>query len=196
MYDSNVTQSRIIELSREGCDIFPEIPNGELALMISSLEQFIYSTVINELREAALPVEEGGRVSISAVSPQQNERAPKSDDVISVRADGTELRSVPSGVAEIYRTADSPAFWRSGDDSIDVCGCSSSDSVTVIYRVSPELRNEITDHNIMLPYAHITMVIDYLRAAMYRAVGDENAAIYSEKYNAELEDFIKLYKKP
>lgn len=196
MYDSNITQSRIIELSREGCDIFPEIPNGELALMISSLEQFVYSTVINVPREVTLPIEEGGRVSLSAVSVQKNERAPKSDDLVSVRADGTELRSVPSGVAEIYQVADSPAFWKTGDDSIEVCGFGDADSVTVIYRASPELRNEITDHNVMLPYAHIGMVIDYLRAAMYRAVGDENAAVYSEKYNAELEDFVKLYKKP
>lgn len=198
MYDSGMTQSEVIAAAREGCDVFPSLGDGELARTVCGIEQFVYSNVICVTRRFTVEVSDG-TVTLPSAGAGECERKPEFCDITAVRVSSpseggasVELRAIPAGVADIYRTASSPAYFRISSDRLGVCG-TDAETVTVICRAAPKLRDATTEHNVMIPRAYIGMVIDRLRADIYSAAGDVSAAFFTDRYNAELEDFMRMY---
>lgn len=194
MYDSGISRSRLTAEAREGCDVLPALSDDALARRINEIEQFAYSSVLIDARTAALTVV-GGVACLSDIAVGEGERAVECGDIMSVRMDGDELRRVAPEHSDIYRTASSLSYSAAGSDKIKIIPSPSGDeggTVTVVYRASPKLRGGDEDGNVMLPPAHIGMVIDRLRADIYAAVGDDSASLYTDRYNAALRDFVAL----
>ena len=101
MFDSKISvKSLIEELKNTEVDIALEIPNSTYVTWLNSLQQLLYTEIIKEQRKMVLKAPFTNPIDILSLNVENNENAPKFEEIHAMYADDVQLikSTVASGV--------------------------------------------------------------------------------------------------
>lgn len=190
MFDSGISAKDLVEELINEVDIALLIPNATYVQWLNSLQQLLYTEIIKEQKKKVLqPPFENNLIDISSMA-ENNENAPRFEDIHAVYADKTQLikSTVTSGVIfhnTYFRITDQLAF---NTENVPA-------EITIIYFVKPALiritsDGNINDANVMVPIEFIDLVKAKLRGEAYKLANEgEISAMWLNDYNILLETF-------
>ena len=190
MFDSGISVKNLVDELITEVDIALTIPNATYVQWLNSLQQLLYTEIIKEQKKKVLqPPFENNLIDISSMA-ENNENAPRFEDIHAVYADKTQLikSTVTSGVIfhnTYFRITDQLAF---NTENVPA-------EITIIYFVKPALititsDGNINDANVMVPIEFIDLVKAKLRGEAYKLANEgELSAMWLNDYNILLETF-------
>lgn len=191
MFDSKISvKSLIEELKNTEVDIALEIPNSTYVTWLNSLQQLLYTEIIKEQRKTVLKAPFTNPIDILSLNVENNENAPKFEEIHAIYADDVQLikSTVASGV--IF-----PDTFYKDNNNIGYNTKVVPKEITIVYIVKPALidvaeDDTIDNSNVMIPIEFIDLVKSKLRGEAYKLANEDNiAAKWLNDYNVHLETF-------
>lgn len=179
MYDSGITANAFIGTVEEEADISYPIPKASWLRWITTVEQFVYSEVLDEHCYVVVPY--SAEISLSSIGSGVT-----FDDIVAVYADGAELDR--AGVVSALVIPDRPMYWTDNNGTLRLC-YDGADEVTVVYRLRPAVKSTGNEH-VMLPVEWLDMVAARMRGEAYKIANEDGiAGKWLNDYNTQLESF-------
>lgn len=179
MYDSGITANAFIDTVEEEADISYPIPKASWLRWISTVEQFVYSEVLDE--HCYVNVAYADEVNLSDIG-----EGVSFDDIVAVYVDGAELDR--SGIISALVIPDRPMYWTDNNGKL----CMSYDGgeeLTVVYRLRPAVKVTGVEH-VMVPVEWLDMVAARMRGEAYKIANEDGiAGKWLNDYNLQLESF-------
>ena len=191
MFDSKISvKSLIEELKNTEVDIALEIPNSTYVTWLNSLQQLLYTEIIKEQRKMVLKAPFTNPIDILSLNVENNENAPKFEEIHAMYADDVQLikSTVASGV--IF-----PNTFYKDNNNIGYNTSIVPTEIAIVYIVKPALiqvteDDTIDNSNVMIPVEFIDLVKSKLRGEAYKLANEDNiAAKWLNDYNVHLETF-------
>ena len=190
MFDSGISVKDLIEELNTEVDISLDIPNKTYVTWLNSLQQMLYTEIIQEQKKTAIKSPFDNPISISSIGVETIENKPRFEDIIAVYADDIQLikSTVASGV--IF-----PNTFYKDNNNIGINLEKEPENLTIVCVVKPALvtvsgKDEINDANVMIPIEFIDLVKAKLRGEAYKLANEDNiAAKWLSDYNTLLETF-------
>ena len=190
MFDSGISVKDLIEELNTEVDIALDIPNKTYVTWLNSLQQMLYTEIIQEQKKTAIKSPFDNPISVSSIEVETIENKPRFEDIITIYADDTQLikSTVASGV--IF-----PDTFYKDNNNIGINSEKEPETLTIVYVDKPALvtvsgKDEINDANVMIPIEFIDLVKAKLRGEAYKLANEDNlAAKWLSDYNTLLETF-------
>ncbi len=204
MFDSRISAAELIEEVKDEADISPDIPDKRYVDWYNSIEQLLYSEIIQEQRSRRIEeyvgtAETGHTTKIDrsfAFTEFLDRKQPDEDemrfsDIVAVFNSGqqliktTLLGAVYNGFEDCYYDAYGKLGLKIND----------AGAVTVIYNTRPALKvltnaGDVEGGNVMVPVEFIDLIKAKLRGEAYKLSNEnELAAKWMNDYNALLDTF-------
>ena len=193
MFDSGISLSSVIEQLKDEVDIAYPITNKQYVEWANSLEQLLYSEIIQEQKEWIYEyLEEDNPIELDSINDIHSDEAPVSfEDIYTIYADHVQLTKVNIASAKIF-----PNVFYKVDNNLGFSLVDTEDVVLrIIYFVRPKLKtvsenDEVGEGNIMLPAQFIDLMKAKLRGEAYKLANEDNlAAKWINDYNVLMETF-------
>ena len=190
MYKSSISLNDFAEEIQNELELSPFVSTSSIVRIVNSVEQLLYSEIINEIRKADVDVTDG-RASLSGIEVSEGEDTVNAYDVIRVFDDRRELAFATSDDAYVMNKKG--AFGIFDGDSLSLYGVD-ADRITVFYKVRPVPKSveydKITPDVLNVPEKFTEMFASRLRGEFCKIAGDDGqAAKWLNDYNTYLEDF-------
>lgn len=211
MFDSGISVKNLVSELIDEVDIALQIPKATYVSWLNSLQHTLYTEIIKEQKihhetfVVLFPVTDKKMINnnfmLSRIVVEENESAPRFEDIHAVYVDGLQLiKSTPSSGLIFPNT-----FYKNGNNlgyrTFDVI-----QSLEIVYLVKPALvtvtdKDEIISEyvaedgttkevNVMVPVEFIDLVKAKLRGEAYKLANEgELSAMWLNDYNILLETF-------
>lgn len=184
MFDSGITVKQIISQIRDEADIAYPIGDKVYIRWINSIEQLLYSEIIQQQCE----------YKENIMMPKRSITLPKSDisgaepfrfeDIVTVYANDVQLIKTNLASGVIFENS-----YFNNNGNLEFNLMDSDADIRVIYNIRPKIKTDDTQ-NIMLPIEFIDLVTSKLRGEAYKIANEDSlAAKWINDYNVLLETF-------
>ena len=192
MFHATILASELLQITREGADISFPVSDSEMLMWLNSVEQKLYSEIIQEEREKTLTgIEADAVIPYTSLGSASDESVPEERDILIVTADHEELEHVSAGGGVIWHAGQTPV-WYGTTSGIKIDLEDNPDEVKIAYTVRPVLytmENKSTEYVHMVP-EFVPMLVSKLKGELYRLANEDGqAAKWFADYNQELETF-------
>lgn len=190
MFDSGISAKDLVTQLKDEVDIAVPIPNLTYIQWLNSLEQLVYTEIIQEQGKIELKPVPPPSIGIDALSVPSGENAIRFEDIYSVYADNKQLIKSTLMSGNVFRDA----YYKDGND-LGYALNEPPNRFTIIYIVRPALKtvdsnDVINSGNVMLPIEFIDFVKAKLRGEAYKLANEDAlAAKWLNDYNVLLENF-------
>lgn len=195
MFKSSVAVGKLVEDLRNEVDIALPIPNHTYLEWLNSLEQLLYSEIIQEQKEYILKNPENTDIAYASMAVE-GDRV-RFEDIVAVFVNDVQLikSSVLSG--QIFPNC----YYKKDEDNLGlnvyIQPEDTIEKIRVIYRPRPKLKevkgdNETisADDYVMLPEEFVELARAKLRGEAYKLANEDLlAAKWLNEYNVMLENF-------
>lgn len=187
MFNSGITAADLIEQVKDEADIAIPIPDKNYIMWLNTVEQLIYTEIIQEQGETEVTDFSGVVIDISQFPTPADEDTVRFEDIHAVYADKTQLikSTLASGV--IF-----PNTYYKIQNNIGLNLKRQPQTVKIIYFVRPALKAEtnIDTEYVRVPPEFTDLVKAKLRGEAYKLVNEDSiAAKWLNDYNVILENF-------
>ena len=187
MYDSGVKCSDFINSIIGEADISIEIQSDSWYRWLNTVEQFIYTEILDEYASAEIDYASDS-VALSTLTVPSGCASVTYDDVISVYADGVQVEK--SGIKGVMNFSDKNLYYTDYNGNLVLSLTEVPNKITVIYRLRPILKTEAGNHNVAVPAEFLDMVSARLRGEAYKIANEDGlAGKWLADYNTQLESF-------
>lgn len=187
MYDSGVKCSDFINSIIGEADISIEIQSDSWYRWLNTVEQFIYTEILDEYASAEIDYASDS-VTLSTLTVPSGCASVTYDDVISVYADGVQVEK--SGIKGVMNFSDKNLYYTDYNGNLVLSLTEVPNKITVIYRLRPILKTEAGNHNVAVPAEFLDMVSARLRGEAYKIANEDGlAGKWLADYNTQLESF-------
>ncbi len=190
MFDSGISAKELIESIKSEVDVALPIPNASYVLWLNSLEQMLYSSIIQEQSRITVNNPTGETIVLSDLPISDNEAAVRFDDIYTVYADSVQLIKTNAASGHIF-----PNCYYKSDNNMTFKTDNKPASLDIVYFIKPALKtvddsDEVQGGNVMLPIEFIEISKSKLRAEAYMIENEYTpAANWINNYNILLENF-------
>lgn len=187
MYDSGVKCSDFINSIIGEADISIEIQSDSWCRWLNTVEQFIYTEILDEYASAEIDYASDS-VTLSTLSVPSGCASVTYDDVIAVYADGVQIEK--SGIKGVMNFSDKNLYYTDYNGNLVLSLTEVPNKITVIYRLRPILKTEAGNYNVAVPAEFLDMVSARLRGEAYKIANEDGlAGKWLADYNTQLESF-------
>lgn len=187
MYDSGVKCSDFINSIIGEADISIEIQSDSWYRWLNTVEQFIYTEILDEYASAEIDYASDS-VTLSTLTVPSGCASVTYDDVISVYADGVQVEK--SGIKGVMNFSDKNLYYTDYNGNLVLSLTEVPNKITVIYRLRPIMKTETNNYNIAVPAEFLDMVSARLRGEAYKIANEDGlAGKWLADYNTQLESF-------
>lgn len=187
MYDSGVKCSDFINSIIGETDISIEIQSDSWYRWLNTVEQFIYTEILDEYASAEIDYASDS-VALSTLTVPSGCASVTYDDVISVYADGVQVEK--SGIKGVMNFSDKNLYYTDYNGNLVLSLTEVPNKITVIYRLRPILKTEAGNNNVAVPAEFLDMVSARLRGEAYKIANEDGlAGKWLADYNTQLESF-------
>ena len=187
MYDSGVKCSDFINSIIGEADISIEIQSDSWYRWLNTVEQFIYTEILDEYASAEINYASDS-VTLSTLTVPSGCASVTYDDVISVYADGVQVEK--SGIKGVMNFSDKNLYYTDYNGNLVLSLTEVPNKITVIYRLRPILKTEAGNYNVAVPAEFLDMVSARLRGEAYKIANEDGlAGKWLADYNTQLESF-------
>ncbi len=187
MYDSGVKCSDFIDSIAAEADISIEIQSDSWYRWLNTVEQFIYTEILDEYASAEIDYASDS-VTLSTLTVPSGCASVAYDDVIAVYADGVQVEK--SGIKGVMNFSDKNLYYTDYNGNLVLSLTEAPYKITVIYRLRPILKTETGNHNVAVPAEFLDMVSARLRGEAYKIANEDGlAGKWLADYNTQLESF-------
>lgn len=187
MYDSGVKCSDFINSIIGEADISIEIQSDSWYRWLNTVEQFIYTEILDEYASAEIDYVSDS-VTLSTLTVPYGCDSVTYDDVIAVYADGVQVEK--SGIKGVMNFSDKNLYYTDYNGNLVLSLTEVPNKITVIYRLRPILKTEAGNHNVAVPAEFLDMVSARLRGEAYKIANEDGlAGKWLADYNTQLESF-------
>ncbi|MGN0163771.1 MAG: hypothetical protein ACI4EA_09400 [Candidatus Ornithomonoglobus sp.] len=204
MFDSGITAAELIGDIQDEADISLDIPNKLYVQWLNSVEQLLYSEIIQEQRSRIVDrymgiTEEGHEVNVKKEisftdfleEKKSDEDEMRFSDIVAVYNSGQQLIKATFQGA-VYNGFEDCYYYAAGKLGLSIKNAS---EITVIYNARPVLKSltvddEVGDGNVMVPVEFIDLIKAKLRGEAYKLANEDVlAAKWLNDYNVLLDTF-------
>ncbi|MBQ3114864.1 MAG: hypothetical protein IJC06_01905 [Clostridia bacterium] len=190
MFNSGISAKDLVAQLKNEVDVAIPISNASYVSWLNSLEQLLYTELIQEQGKIELDSVSSGVIGIDTLNVSNDENAVRFEDIHAVYADQTQLieSTVASGV--IF-----PDTYYKIQNNIGLNLKNQAEKLKIIYFVRPALKtvdtnDNISSENVMLPVEFIDLAKAKLRGEAYKVANEDSiAAKWLNDYNVLLETF-------
>lgn len=187
MYDSGVKCSDFINSIIGEADISIEIQSDSWYRWLNTVEQFIYTEILDEYASAEIDYASDS-VTLSTLTVPSGCSSVTYDDVIAVYADGVQVEK--SGIKGVMNFSDKNLYYTDYNGNLVLSLTEVPNKITVIYRLRPILKTEAGNNNVAVPAEFLDMVSARLRGEAYKIANEDGlAGKWLADYNTQLESF-------
>lgn len=187
MYDSGVKCSDFINSIIGEADISIEIQSDSWYRWLNTVEQFIYTEILDEYASAEINYTSDS-VTLSTLAVPSGCASVTYDDVIAVYADGVQVEK--SGIKGVMNFSDKNLYYTDYNGNLVLSLTEVPNKITVIYRLRPIMKTETNNYNIAVPTEFLDMVSARLRGEAYKIANEDGlAGKWLADYNTQLESF-------
>ena len=187
MYDSGVKCSDFINSIIGEADISIEIQSDSWYRWLNTVEQFIYTEILDEYASAEIDYASDS-VALSTLTVPSGCASVTYDDVISVYADGVQVEK--SGIKGVMNFSDKNLYYTDYNGNLILSLTEVPNKITVIYRLRPIMKTETGNQNVAVPAEFLDMVSARLRGEAYKIANEDGlAGKWLADYNTQLESF-------
>jgi hypothetical protein len=187
MYDSGVKCSDFINSIVGEADISIEIQSDSWYRWLNTVEQFIYTEILDEYASAEIGYASDS-VTLSTLTVPSGCASVTYDDVIAVYADGVQVEK--SGIKGVMNFSDKNLYYTDYNGNLVLSLTEVPNKITVIYRLRPILKTEASNYNVAVPAEFLDMVSARLRGEAYKIANEDGlAGKWLADYNTQLESF-------
>ena len=187
MYDSGVKCSDFINSIIGEADISIEIQSDSWYRWLNTVEQFIYTEILDEYASAEIEYASDS-VTLSTLTVPAGCASVTYDDVIAVYADGVQVEK--SGIKGVMNFSDKNLYYTDYNGNLVLSLTEVPNKITVIYRLRPILKTEAGNNNVAVPAEFLDMVSARLRGEAYKIANEDGlAGKWLADYNTQLESF-------
>ncbi|MDD6984246.1 MAG: hypothetical protein PUJ47_03475 [Clostridia bacterium] len=187
MYDSGVKCSDFINSIIGEADISIEIQSDSWYRWLNTVEQFIYTEILDEYASAEINYASDS-VTLSTLTVPSGCASVTYDDVISVYADGVQVEK--SCIKGVMNFSDKNLYYTDYNGNLILSLTEVPNKITVIYRLRPILKTETGNNNVAVPAEFLDMVSARLRGEAYKIANEDGlAGKWLADYNTQLESF-------
>lgn len=187
MYDSGVKCSDFINSIIGEADISIEIQSDSWYRWLNTVEQFIYTEILDEYASAEIDYASDS-VTLSTLTVPSGCASVTYDDVIAVYADGVQVEK--SGIKGVMNFSDKNLYYTDYNGNLVLSLTEVPNKITVIYRLRPILKTEASNYNVAVPAEFLDMVSARLRGEAYKIANEDGlAGKWLADYNTQLESF-------
>lgn len=189
MYNSTYKARELLDMLKGDVDISLDIPDAQILMWLTSIEQMLYAEIICEQRFTRIPYD-GAVVRYEILNRGANEAVPEARDIVAVFSDETELQRVSGGVGAVLHGA--RGAWYDAGEEMQLMLPASPKDIRVAHIVRPERFVEATasDEVVHVPAEFVPMILARLRGEMYKVCNEDNlAAKWLMDFNTEIENF-------
>lgn len=187
MYDSGVKCSDFINSIIGEADISIEIQSDSWYRWLNTVEQFIYTEILDEYASAEIDYASDS-VTLSTLTVPSGCASVTYDDVIAVYADGVQVEK--SGIKGVMNFSDKNLYYTDYNGNLMLSLTEVPNKITVIYRLRPILKTEASNYNVAVPAEFLDMVSARLRGEAYKIANEDGlAGKWLADYNTQLESF-------
>lgn len=187
MYDSGIKCADLINSVISEADISIMVSDESWYRWLSSVEQFIYTEIVNEY--ASYDVEfSGEKIALSSITVPSDCDKLTYDDIVAVYADGIMLEK--SGIIGATDFSDKDLYYTDYDGSIVLSINGTPGTIRIIYRLRPKIKGVKSTANVFVPIEFIDMVAARMRGEAYKIANEDGlAGKWLGDYNTQLESF-------
>lgn len=180
MYDCGITAKAFIATVREEADISAVIPEASWLRWINTVEQFLYTEILQEYSKKEMPYTEDV-VPLETIGENVT-----FDDVVRVYGDEVELDR--AGVISGMVFPDKPMYWADYEGNLHLNPTFPPYMLTVVHRLRPALKTG--SENINIPVEWLDMLAARMRGEAYKIANEDGlAGKWLQDYNMQLESF-------
>lgn len=187
MFDSGIKASELILQIKDEADISIPIENTSYIAWMNSLEQLLYTELIQEQGKIEINNFSGSVIDICTLNVPSGEAPLRFEDIHAVYADHIQLIKSTVASGSIFPNT----FYKIGNN-IGLNTDSNPEKITIVYYVKPKLKTAdiFNNLNVMVPIEFIDLVKSKLRAEAYKMVNEGDiASMWINDYNVLLETF-------
>lgn len=187
MFNSGVKAADLIARIKDEADVAIPIPDINYIMWLNSVEQLLYTELIQEQGEITVANVSGNVIDISSLTVPKDEEAVRFEDIHAIYADNTQLieSTLASGV--IF-----PNTYYKVRNNIGLNLKKQPQTIKIIYFVRPILKTEAnaSSEYVKVPPEFIDLVKAKLRGEAYKVANEDSlAAKWINDYNVLLETF-------
>lgn len=187
MFNSGVKAADLIEQIKDEADIAIPIPDINYIMWLNSVEQLLYTELIQEQGEIKVTDVSENVIDVSSLTVPSSEDAVRFEDIHAVYADNTQLieSTLASGV--IF-----PNTYYKIRNNIGLNLKKQPQTIKIIYFVRPVLKTEAnaSTEYVKVPPEFTDLVKAKLRGEAYKVANEDSlAAKWINDYNVLLETF-------
>ena len=187
MYDSGVKCSEFIDSITAEADISIEIQSDSWYRWLNTVEQFIYTEILDEYASAEINYTSDS-VALSTLTVPSGCASVTYDDVIAVYADDVQVEK--SGIKGVMNFSDKNLYYTDYNGNLVLSLTEVPYKITVIYRLRPIMKTETGNQNVAVPTEFLDMVSARLRGEAYKIANEDGlAGKWLADYNTQLESF-------
>ena len=190
MFDSGISAKELIESVKSEVDVALPIPNASYVMWLNSLEQMLYSSIIQEQNRITVNNPTGGTIVLSDLAIEDDEAAVRFDDIYTVYADSVQLVKTNVTSGHIF-----PNCYYKVNNNMAFNTDNKPLSLDIVYFIKPALKtvndsDEVQGGNVMLPIEFIEIAKSKLRAEAYMIENEYTPAVnWINNYNILIENF-------
>ena len=179
MYDSGVKCSDFINSIIGEADISIEIQSDSWYRWLNTVEQFIYTEILDEYASAEIDYASDS-VMLSTLAVPSGCASVTYDDV----------QVEKSGIKGVMNFSDKNLYYTDYNGNLVLSLTEVPNKITVIYRLRPIMKTETNNYNIAVPTEFLDMVSARLRGEAYKIANEDGlAGKWLADYNTQLESF-------
>lgn len=190
MFDSGISAKELIESIKSEVDVALPITNASYVMWLNSLEQMLYSSIIQEQNRITIKNPPSSTIILSDLPISDNEAAVRFDDIYAVYADTVQLIKTNAASGQIF-----PYCYYKSHNNMVFNTDKKPVNLDIVYFIKPALKtvndsDEVQNGNVMLPIEFIEIAKSKLRAEAYMIENEYTpAANWINNYNILLENF-------
>lgn len=187
MFNSGVLVSDLIEQIKGEADIAYPVSDENFVLWLNSVEQLLYTELIQEQGEISLKNVSGNVVGIDTLDVPNGENNIRFEDIHTIYADETQLIETTVASGAIF-----PDTYYKIQNNIGLNLRKNPEKLRIIYFVRPKLKtlDNIKTEYVMIPVEFIDLAKAKLRGEAYKLANEDSlAAKWINDYNILLETF-------
>lgn len=187
MFNSGVKAADLIDRIKDEADVAIPIPDISYIMWLNSVEQLLYTELIQEQGEITVANVSGNVIDISSLTVPKDKEAVRFEDIHAVYADNTQLieSTLASGV--IF-----PNTYYKVRNNIGLNLKKQPQTIKIIYFVRPILKTEANADSecVKVPLEFLDLIKAKLRGEAYKVANEDSlAAKWINDYNVLLETF-------
>lgn len=185
MFDSGISASALIDDLKNEVDIAIPVPDSLYLSWLSSLEQMLYTEIIQEQHSVSVSASDGV-ISLSEIPVDDEQDKIRFEDIYAFYADDTQYIKSTLTSGNIF-----PETYYKKENNVAYNAPEPPQNIKIIYFIRPALKTaETAENHVCVPPEFIDLVKAKLRGEAYKIANEDAiAAKWLNDYNVLLETF-------